>query len=160
MTNLSYRTKGNSSPKGKPKVYFTCHPGDFSTSFEKICNDIFKTHDCAIFYCSEPDTDVPKKDLEQMSLFVVPISFKLLSTPNRAMDSDILYAKEHNYPILPILIESGIDSLYSLPKNFGARQYLNPYSKDMSEISYEKKLEKSSFFFFILPLSAAEVSCK
>lgn len=33
---FSYKTRGNSSPKNKPKVYFTCHPDDFERFFEKI----------------------------------------------------------------------------------------------------------------------------
>lgn len=37
-----FSTKGN----GKPRVYFTCHPDDFDRFFEKVCADIFATHDC------------------------------------------------------------------------------------------------------------------
>jgi hypothetical protein len=38
---LSYKTRGNSSPQGKPKVYFACHPDDFSL-FEAISDDILR----------------------------------------------------------------------------------------------------------------------
>ncbi|MBO5868835.1 MAG: hypothetical protein J6Q54_08010, partial [Oscillospiraceae bacterium] len=50
MINILCRTKGNASPKGKPRVYFTCHPQDFEKYFDRICEDLFKTQDCAVYY--------------------------------------------------------------------------------------------------------------
>lgn len=29
MANMQCKTKGNANPKGKPRVYFTCHSDDF-----------------------------------------------------------------------------------------------------------------------------------
>ena len=146
MANFSVRTRGNADPKGKARVYFTCHPEDFDRYFEKICEDVFKTHDCAIYYTenmSEPldETNV-EVDLGRMNLFLVPVTFRLMNEDNRAMSVDIAYAKEKNITILPFMMESGIDSVYSLPRNFGERQYLNPYSTDATEVSYEEKLNK------------------
>lgn len=54
---FSYKTRGNSTSKDKPSVYFTCHPEDFGRYFEKICEDIFKTHDCAIYYTDDTTAD-------------------------------------------------------------------------------------------------------
>ena len=146
MAIFSFKTRGGSSPKGKPRVYFTCHPEDFSRSFEKICDDILKTHDCAIYYTenmSAPITDENRDaDLLQMNLFVVPVTFRLLTTKNRAMDEDIEFAKSKMIPILPIMMETGIDEFYSRPEKFGQRQYLNPQSGDKTEIGYEEKLKK------------------
>ena len=39
IVTFLYKTKGNSSPGSKPRVYFTCHPLDFSICFERICFD-------------------------------------------------------------------------------------------------------------------------
>ena len=39
MANLQYKTKGNSNPKGKPKIYFCCHIDDFPLYFEEISKD-------------------------------------------------------------------------------------------------------------------------
>lgn len=120
MASFSVQTRGNSTPHGKPRVYFTCHEGDFDSCFERICNDIFKTQDCAIYYT--PDMTAPldetniKVDLGQMNLFIVPITFKLMNEPNRAMKVDIAYAKERNIPILPFMMESDMDAVYSLQK--------------------------------------------
>lgn len=121
MPELEYRTKGGSSPSRKPRVYFTCHPDDFERHFEKICEDIFKTHDCAIYY-TEDMTEVfaeedKETDLGSNNLFVVPVTFRLLTTPNRAMDLDIAYAKEQHIPILPFMMESGIDEFNPVRTN-------------------------------------------
>ena len=146
MANFLYKTKGNTDPKGKPRVYFTCHPADFERYFEKILADIFKTHDCAVYYTEDMAQPMDEAELEvglgQMNLFVVPVTFRLLSQPNRAMDGDIAYAKQENIPILPFMMEAGIDEIYSKPDKFGQRQYLNPCSTDLTEISYESKLKK------------------
>ena len=146
MAEFKVRTKGNSDPQGKPRVYFCCHPEDFHRYFDKICEDIFVSQDCAIYYTenmSEPldETNI-SVDLGRMNLFVVPVTFRLMNEDNRAMRVDIAYAKEHNSPILPFMMESGIDEVYALPGNFGERQYLNPDSYDLSEIRYEEKLQK------------------
>ena len=55
---------------------------------------------------------------------------------------DVAFAKEHNIAILPFVMESGIDNIYSLPNNFGEKQYLSPFKTDMTAISYEEKLKK------------------
>lgn len=141
---MKIRTRNNSDPHGKLKVYFTCHPHDFDTYFDMICNDIFKTQDCAIYYTEDMNKPIPEvykdTDLGSMNLFVVPITWKLLYEPNRAMESDLAFAMEHNYPILPLMMESGIEEFYT--QKFGKKQYLNPYSHDITEISYEVKLKK------------------
>ena len=37
MGDMLFKTKGNGSPAGKPRVYFTCHPDDFTLYFDKLC---------------------------------------------------------------------------------------------------------------------------
>ena len=59
MAGLNFISRDNSDPKGKPRVYFSCHPEDFSPWFGKICGDIFKTHDCVIYYTDEL---IPEED--------------------------------------------------------------------------------------------------
>lgn len=142
---FQYKTKDRANPTGKPKVYFTCHPQDFDRAFEMICADIFASHDCAIYYTTDMGIDIPEEnretDLNCMNLFVMPVTFRLLREPNRAMDSDFRFAMERHIPVLPIMIESGIDEFYSAPDKFGALQYLNPFSSDLTEISYQEKLK-------------------
>ena len=77
MATFLYKTRGKSSPERKPRVYFTCHPDDFSKYFEKVCEDIFKTHDCTVFYTEDPNEEIEEKykesDLGQMNLLVIPV---------------------------------------------------------------------------------------
>lgn len=147
MAEFKVRTRGNADPYGKPRVYFTCHSDDFEKYFDKVCEDIFVTHAPAIYYTEDMNEQLDitniTVDLGRMNLFVVPVSFKLMNEPNRAMLVDIAYAKKNNIPILPLMMESGIDAIYSLQKNFGDKQYLNPFSTDSTEISYADKLKKS-----------------
>ncbi|MBQ3499765.1 MAG: tetratricopeptide repeat protein [Clostridia bacterium] len=146
MAVFKVETKNKVDIDKKPRVYFTCHPDDFEKHFKKICDDIFKTHDCAIYYTEDMTAiiadDDKQVDLGRNNLFVIPVTFKLLTTPNRAMDEDIPYALKEHIPVLPIMMEPGIDEFYSKPDKFGELQYLNPYSTDLTEISYEEKLKK------------------
>ena len=146
MAVIKYRSKNEVNIKDKPRVYFTCHPDDLNKHLDKVCEDIFKTQDCVIYYTenmsdciSEPDRDVL---IGQNNLVVIPVTFKLLTTPNRAMDEDLVYALKEHIPVLPIIMESGIDEFYARGDKFGELQYLNPYSGDTTEIAYEDKLEK------------------
>ncbi len=146
MTVFKVETNNQADIDKKPRICFTCHPDDFDRYFKKICNDIFKTHDCAIYY-TENMTEVIAEDEKEIALgrnhlFVVPVTYKLLSSPNRAMDEDIPYALKEHIPVLPIMMESEIDEFYSKADKFGDLQYLNPYSTDLTEISYEDKLKK------------------
>ena len=146
MVSFKVETKNKVDINKKPRVYFTCHPDDFEKYFRKVCDDIFKTHDCAIYYTEDMTEimaeDEKEIDLGRNNLFIAPVTYRLLSTPNRAMDEDIPYALKKHIPVLPIMMESGIDEFYSKPNKFGELQYLNPYSSDLTEIPYKEKLKK------------------
>ncbi|MBQ6868747.1 MAG: toll/interleukin-1 receptor domain-containing protein, partial [Clostridia bacterium] len=146
MAEMLFKTRGNASPSGKPRVYFTCHKDDFDLYFEQICEYIFKSHDCAVYYTADMDEVFDESDkitdLESNNLFVVPVTFKLLSTPNRAMDEDIKFALDKHIPVLPLMMETGLDSVYSRPDKFGELQYLSPFSNDATEVSFDEKLKK------------------
>lgn len=146
MAEFSIKTNGNSTPNRKPKVYFTCHPMDFEKSFEKISGDILDASDCAVYYTKdmteELDGENISTDLKTMNLFVVPVTFRLLTEESRTMTVDIPLAFREHIPVLPLLMETGLDALYSKPDKFGELQYLDPFSNDMTAIKYEEKLKK------------------
>ena len=58
------------------------------------------------------------------------------------MISDIPFALQKHLPVLPIMMEPGLDMIYARPDKFGELQYLNPKSTDLTEVSYEEKLKK------------------
>lgn len=149
MATYSVKTKDRIvDPRDKARVFFTCHPDDFAHCFDKICEDIFKTHNCAVYYTEDMTEHISQEerevDLGQMGMFVIPVSYRLLSTPNRAFREDLTFAKERHIPILPILIEeysANLYELYSQPESFGDLQYLEFRKKDVTARSYEEKLE-------------------
>ena len=161
MTLFGYSTRHNDDPKGKPRVYFTCHPDDFCLFFKKIQEDIHRTHDCAIYFAKDMTAEISQDELEislsQMNLFVVPITRRLLTQPNRAMDQDIAYAKQQRIPILPIMMESNIQELYSQPEKFDKRQFIDPNSQDGTQVRYEDKLKKYLDCVIISPEMAKRV---
>lgn len=146
MAKILCKTMHNENPRGKPRVFFTCHPEDFDRYFEQICKSIFKTHDCAIYYTEDMNEPIPEQDLDtdlgSNNLLVIPVTRRLLTEENRAMDKDFPYAKRANMPILPIMMEPELDALYSKPEYFGTLQYLSVSSSDATAISYEEKLQK------------------
>ena len=128
MDYLNYRTRGNARPDRKPRVYLTCHPEDAGRWLDPTIADIHAASDCAIFYAANMTSDLSDADWEldlgRMQLFVVPVTFKLLSGPSRAMDVDIPFALERRIPVLPIMVEPGLNRLYA--RRFGEIQYLSP----------------------------------
>lgn len=146
MPIFSCKTRGNADPTDKPRVYFTAHPSDFPLYFEKLCADILEAHDCAIYYTEDMTAEFSeeeiKTDLGRMNLFAVPVTYRLLTDPCRAMRVDVAYAKAENIPILPLVVEEVPEELYSRPENFEDAQYLSPYSKDATALQYGEKLRK------------------
>ena len=48
--DLKYITIGMRDPKGKPKVYFSCHPEDYKEDLPLIVKDIFRHSNCSVWY--------------------------------------------------------------------------------------------------------------
>ena len=146
MTELLFKTKGGAQVQGRPRVYFTCHPADVDRSLEKLCAEIFDAADCAVFYTADMADRLPEEtretDLNRMNLFVIPVSLRLLTEPSRAMDEDFPFAKEKHIPVLPIVLEPGLEPIYSREDRFGSLQYLDPLAHDDTAVPYEEKLKK------------------
>jgi len=142
MANLKYKTRGNSNPQGKPKVYFCCHPEDFNKYFETIYKEVLAKQNCAVWYTDEVvayDDDF-FLDLKQMQLFVMPITTNLLCTENEAIDIEFRFAIENHIPVLPLMQENGLEELFN--KKCGDLQFLDKNNADVTAISYEDKLQK------------------
>ena len=87
------------------------------------------------------ETDTQPEDVEdyelrlrEMQLFVVPVTTKLLTKANRAMDVEVPFAFENHIPVLPLMQESGLDDVFI--KEFGDLQYLDKYNTDPTAIPY------------------------
>ncbi len=143
MPNLSHKTKNGASPQGKPRVYFCCHPDDFDRFFEEISEEIMKNQDCALYYDSEPFGEINEEEwlsyLAEMKLFVMPVTTRLLTSENKALNLEFRFAEKMHIPILPLMQENGLEELFK--KKIGSLQYLNKNNADSTSISYEKKLD-------------------
>jgi len=142
MTNLNYKTRGNSTPQGKPRVYFCCHKKDFEQYFDEISNEILSKQNCVIWYADET-VEYDEElffNLKQMQLFVMPITTNLLCTENAALEIEFKFAIENHIPVLPLMQENGLIELFNA--KCGELQFLDKHNTDMTAISYDEKLEK------------------
>ena len=139
--SLKYKTRGNSSPNRKPKVFLSSHPQDLELFIDEICSDILAIEDCAIYYFDNESNEEEERYsiLQEMQLFVIPVTYKLISSNSNAIN-DFNFALEKHIPILPLMQEPNLEELFN--KRCGDLQCLDKYKKDNSAISYEEKLKK------------------
>ncbi len=166
MIEMKYRTRGNSDPHGKSRVFFTCHPDDHDKYFEWTTDLLYKYQNCTVFYLEpvkaselyhalDKDADESERvrpseesdlmnDLEsrvsEMQLIVVPVTTKLLTQKNLAIDVIYAIAVRRHIPVLPLMMETGLDGLFT--DRFGDLQYLQPNNIDSTAIPFEERLEK------------------
>lgn len=134
MAQLQYKTRGNSSPQGKSRVFFTSHPEEHERYFDQVADWVLSHQNCAIWY-GEGDED----ELSQMQLFVIPVTKKLLTTSNPALDWYFPFAVKHHIPVLPMMMERGLESLFNT--KCGDLQFLDPHAADITALSFDEKLQ-------------------
>lgn len=147
MSLLHYKTRANSLPGGKPRLYFCAHPEDFSLYFEALSHELLSLWDCAIWYADKSRgspwgtaaEEAFTADLLQMQLFVVPVSAAFLYEDNEARRREFALATANHIPVLPILVDSGLANDFN--RICGNIQFLDRTSTDLTEIPYRKKLE-------------------
>lgn len=142
MVYLQYQTRHGQLPQGKARVYFCSHEKDQEIWLPQISSKLLELNDCAVYY-AEPS--VPRngeflENLKDMNLFVIPVTQRLLTTENDALEREFVYAKKQRIPILPILMEPDLLWLYS--EKFGDLQFLDPNEQDATALSYQEKLAK------------------
>lgn len=136
LAQFQYKTRGMSTPQGKPRVYIASHPDDHGRFFEAVSDSILHCVNCAVWYTEGAAADL--EDLKQMQLIVVPVSRALLTRANFAMDAVVPFALAQHISVLPLMQEQGLEQLYQ--QRFGDLQYLEPDNSDPTAIGYEEKL--------------------
>lgn len=142
---LKYKTRGNASPQGRPRVFFCCHPDDFQTYFETISDEILNRQTNAAIWYYNPSEMIPEGeefllDLSQMQLFVVPVTGKFVYQNSQARQVEFQYAVEHHIPILPLMQEAGLEADFN--RVCGDIQLLDKTNNDPTAIPYDEKLKK------------------
>lgn len=129
-----------SDPKGKPRVYFSCHPNDFEMAFPLVSEDILRQANCAIWYDDDLSSGVDHVDeISDMQLVVFAVTSDFIFTPNRAREVELPYALEHHIPVLPIMMETGLG--YKFSNNCAKIQVVNRYVKDPTATPYDEVLK-------------------
>lgn len=139
---LKYKTRGHSSPKDKPKVFFCCHPSDFSLFFDSISKQVLDILDCAVWYALPEDnlSDWPlEEELPQMQLVIFPVTTRFLFQESFASNTVIPAALEYHIPILPLIQEPNLAETFN--EKYGNIQFLDTTQNDPTAIRYERKLD-------------------
>ena len=148
MIEMKYKTRGNSDPHGKPNVLFTCHPSEHEKYFEMISDMFLKEQDCVVLYI-DPEEDISSFDeddfefqMKDIQLVVIPVTTQLLTNDSFAMLIVFEAAIKNHIPALPLMMESGLDDVYS--RKFGDLQYLEPDSivNDPTKLPFEERFKK------------------
>jgi len=143
MSALKVKTRRNTSPQGKPRIWFCAHASECGELIDVISEEILERQNCAIYYDAEPEGEwnagTLTDDLAEMNMFVMAVTKKLLTTPNRALDVEFAYAIEHHIPVLPLMQEDGLVELFN--EKCGELQFLYKGENDATAISYGEKLD-------------------
>lgn len=99
---------------------------------------------------SEIPSEQRLTDLDGMNLFVIPVTKALLTVPNRAMDIDLPYTMEKRIPVLPIMLDTGLDPIYSREDRFGKLHYLSPSDTSELGLGYSEKLKRYLESIFVV----------
>ena len=159
--HLQFRTRGMSDPKGKPKVYFSCHPKDFEEAFSLISEDLLNHANCAVWYDMDlvgtSDIQTNNMDtapaggsdgfaetelediLKEMQLIVFGVTSKFIHESHRAKDVELPIALRNHVPVLPIMLENGLG--YEFSNNCAKIQVVPKYGTDPTAIPYEEVLQ-------------------
>lgn len=147
---LNFKTRGNADPQGRPRVYYTAHPGEHKRYLQPVAEDIFKYQNCAVYYDEEFEKDVSESDLqllEEMHLFVIPVTTRFLCEKNRALERELPFAVSRHIPVLPLLQERGLEELFNEKcgdiQILGRDDVVDPVKALAGNVSgYEEKLER------------------
>ena len=140
---LKWITRGDVPPHKKSRVYFCCHESDFDAYFESVTQDLLRLTDCAIWYrdmLPSADDEEYIAQLQQMQLFVMPITTRLLTTANAALDIDFPIAQAEHIPVLPLLQEPGLEELFNT--RCGSLMALDKHGQAPTALKFEDKLQR------------------
>ena len=143
MSQLKFITRENSAAQGKPRVLFCSHHEDQKMYLTATARDILAVVNCVVFYYEATEIltqEVLLADLEQMQLVVIPVTRKLLTQSNTAMEAVVPFALQHHIPILPLVQEPGLEQLFN--EKFQNLHFLVCNDQDTTALAYKDKLQK------------------
>lgn len=144
MLIKSYKTEKNDYQR----IYISCCKTDFVKHFKVLADKILSIKKCNIYYLdnedyypnSDSEVDEHLSNLNNMNLFIFPISINFLSKENISKDIDFSFAFNNNFPILPIFVEPGLFKMFN--DKCGNIQGLDMLSTEEGDVSFDAKLRK------------------
>ena len=140
------KTRGNTSPQGRPRIYFCCAKEDFDTYFESVTQEMLDYQKNACVWYRDPKLPFPRDeqfldDLSLMQLFVIPITSHFLHGDDPARTVEMAYAMEKHIPILPLMKEPDLKNEFNTRYHL---QYLDKASEinDQTVLPYAEKVRK------------------
>lgn len=155
MPKLQYLTNGESDIARRRRIFITGHHSD-AQEIARITRDILNCTECTVFYYEGDEAnlsdDRTETDLSTMNAVVLVVSTSFLWESCAARERILPFATAHTIPLLPILIESGLEATFN--STVGNLQCLNlhPSSYDATAIPYTDKLRQ-----FLLQVLSADV---
>ena len=138
---LQYITRGNTSPVGKPKVFFTAHPADVEKYQSSVARILLDQMNMAIYYDDGQGNKVEWwKEEYGIQILVIPVTLEFLDEPNAARLQDLEMAKERHIPILPLTFNNQVSQHFS--EVIGEYQCLYAGVQDGGEKNFYQKLSE------------------
>ena len=143
---LKYRTRGNASPQGRPRVYLCCHPDDFAEQLEVVSGEILDLQANAAIWYRDPadgsDEALSPDELSQMQLVVVPVTVRFLHEGCTARLEELPYILEQHIPVLPVLDDIALASEFN--RLCGDLQCLDRHAQehDSTALPFRERLER------------------
>ena len=144
---LEYVKRSPAALKDLQKVFFCARDEDARLYFDAVSDDLFSAQSNICIWRGVGDGADPSPkeaeayyaDLAEMNLFVVPVTSAFLKTENRARCEEFAFALERHIPVLPILQEQGLETLFN--EVCGNLQMLNKFDPDPTALPYAEKLK-------------------
>ncbi|MCH5350755.1 MAG: toll/interleukin-1 receptor domain-containing protein [Clostridiales bacterium] len=134
FVELKVKSKDGRTSVRRPKVYFSAYRDDYDKYFDLITDAVADELNCDIYYL-EKNAEVGggeaiSQRISEMSLFVFPVTQKLLSYDGRVLDVELKAAMEYGVPIMPVYIDGDINEFNEKVGHYEVIKYSAPDFKD------------------------------
>lgn len=148
ITIMRYEIRDGGSLRGKQKVIFCSTAEDEELYYTQLSDEIFRKHkNIAIWRVNDPGIPLSwserlrmEFELSSINLLIFPVTKKFLYTENDARCFLLPKALENHIPVLPFVMEDGIESEFN--RICGNLQLLSLNNKELTAVAYEDKLDK------------------
>ena len=137
---LCCKTRGNTAPAGKTKIYIIARPEDREQYLDAVVRILLHTVNAAVYY----DDGVGEashldEQHKEYQLAVAIVTKEFLLTGNSAREQELIFAMNRNIPVFPFTFEPGVDILFD--KIVGHYQCIYAGQQTGTEKNFYQKLQ-------------------